>query len=312
MTRPIILAMDNGHPGQMEAMEEHFRVVKLRKPDPDRIIREHSDEIKGIATFLTPVGKNLIEALPNLEIIAVGAAGLDHIDLETAWSRGIAVTNTPDILTDDTADVAMLLMLNVARRAVEGDAFVRAGLWRNGNLPLGATLSEKTAGIVGLGRIGGAIAQRAAAFNMDVAYYGPSEKPDETYRYYNSLEVMAEECDFLILTCAGGEKTRHLVDSRILKALGPKGFVINVSRGSVIRERDLLVALRNKNIAGAGLDVYDNEPDVPEELITMDNVVLTPHIGSATMETRVKMGRIVVENLLAQFEARPLLTSIGA
>ncbi len=312
VTKITILAMDNGHPGQMEAMEERFRVIRLRKPDPDRTIREHSADIKAITTFLTPVSRNLIEALPNLEIIAAGAAGLDHIDTETAQGRGVVVTNTPGVLTDDTADIALFLMLAVARRAVEGDAYIRAGLWRShGPLPPGTSLSRKTAGIVGLGRIGSAVAARAAAFNMDIAYYGPTEKPDEPYRYYNSLEVMAKECDFLILTCSGGEKTRGLVDGKILRALGPKGFVINVSRGSVLKEQDLLIALRNKDIAGAALDVYENEPDVPPELVTMDNVVLTPHIGSATLETRTKMGRIVVENLSAHFEARPLLTAVG-
>lgn len=302
--------MDNGHPGQIEALATHFEVIRPQRPDPERMIRDHKNEIQAITTFLTPVSRNLIEALPNLEIIATGAVGLDHIDLQAARTRSIAVTNTPDVLTDDTADIALLLMLNVARRAVEGDAFVRAGLWKKGPLQLGTSLSGKRVGIVGLGRIGQAVAQRAKAFNMQIVYFGPRSKPGQPYQYYSDLKAMASHVDFLVLTCPGGEATKHLVNYQILSALGPKGFLINISRGSVVKEEDLLVALRNKSIAGAGLDVYESEPHVPEALLTMDNVVLTPHIGSATLETRAKMGQIVVDNLLAHFEGRKLLTPI--
>lgn len=302
--------MDGGLPGQMEALEQSFDVIRLRKPDPERVLQENAQKIQAITTFLTPVSRSLIEALPNLEIIAVGAVGIDHIDCIAAEKREVAVTNTPDVLTDDTADVAMLLLLNVARRAVEGDAYVRAGLWKSGPLSLGNSLGGKTVGIVGLGRIGKAVAHRAAAFGMRVAYHGPSEKPEQPYSYYADLEDMARDCDFLVLTCPGGSKTEGIVNYKVLEALGPQGFLINVARGTVVNEEDLLVALQNKTIAGAGLDVFINEPHVPEALIRMDNVVLTPHIGSATIETRRKMGEIVVENLLAHFDGRPLLTQV--
>jgi hydroxypyruvate reductase len=218
MSKTTILSMDSGHPGQIEALERHFDVIRPGKPDPERIIRDRQKEIQGITTFLTPVSKNLIEALPNLEIIATGAVGTDHIDLNAARGRSIAVTNTPDVLTDDTADVAMLLMLNVARRAVEGDAYVRAGLWNNGPLSLGTSLSGKKIGIVGLGRIGQAVARRAEAFNMDISYHGPREKPDQPYTYYKDIEALAHDVDFLILTCPGGPATHHLVDYKILQA----------------------------------------------------------------------------------------------
>ena len=309
--KKTILTLDGGHPGQIEAMSQHFDIIRPGKPDPERVIHEHKNQIQAITTFLTPVSRSLIEALPNLEIIATGAVGLDHIDLTSARSRSIAVTNTPDVLTDDTADVAMLLMLNVARRAVEGDAYIRAGLWKKGPLALGSSLSGKRIGIVGMGRIGQAVAKRAAGFNMKISYFGPNEKAELTYQYYGDLKTLATQSDFLVITCPGGEKTRHMIDYNVLMALGPAGCLINVSRGTVVKEDDLLIALRNKGLAGAGLDVYENEPHVPEALLTMDNVVLTPHIGSATRETREKMGRIVVENLLAHFEGRALLTPVS-
>lgn len=305
-----LLALDSGHPEQMEALETHFEIIRPAKPDPERIIREHQNEIKALTTYLTPVSRSLMEALPNLEIISCGAVGFDHIDIEAAKERGISVTNTPDVLTNDTADVALLLLLNVTRRAVEGDAFVRARMWENTSFPLGSTLGGKRAGIVGLGRIGKAIAKRLQAFGVAVAYHGPSEKTNVEYKYYDDLNAMASDVDFLILACRGGEKTKNLITLETLKALGSKGFLINIARGSVVNEKDLLVALRNKDIAGAGLDVYDNEPFVPESLFTMDNVVLTPHIGSATIETRTKMGQIVVGNLLAHFDGHELLTPV--
>ncbi len=305
-----LLALDAGHPGQMDALEEHFEIIRPSKPDPERVIRDHQNDIKAITTYLTPISRTLMEFLPNLEIIACGAVGYDHIDLEAIRERDITLTNTPDVLTDDTADVALLLLLNVARRAVEGDAYVRAGLWKNGALPLGNCLAGKKAGIVGLGRIGQAVAQRCAAFNMSLAYYGPREKPDQPHEYYSDLSAMARDCDFLILTCPGGPATKHIIDYKVLEALGSNGFLINVARGSVVKEDDLLAALSNKAIAGAGLDVYEHEPHVPEAMFTMDNVVLTPHIGSATIETRTKMGQIVADNLIAHFKGQALLTPV--
>lgn len=294
----------------MDMLEQHFKIIRPRAPDPERIIQENADKIHAITTYLTPVQDALIESLPNLEIIACGAVGFDHIDLQACKARGIAVTNTPDVLTNDTADVGIMLMLNIMRRGVEGDAFVRAGLWQKGNLPLGTCLAGKTVGIVGMGRIGQAFARRAEGFDMDIAYFGPNEKEDFPYTYYDDLEAMAEKVDVLVLTCVGGTRTKGLINYKILEALGNKGFVINIARGSVINQRDLLMALSNKVIAGAGLDVYDDEPHIPEGLFTRDDVVLLPHIGSATKETRYKMGQIVAGNLLAHFSGEPLLTPI--
>ena len=307
-----ILALSSLYPLGLDALEEQFNVVRLwQERDPDAAIRAHQSEVVGIiATPGRNVSRSLIEALPNLEIIANFAVGVDNIDLAAAKERGVTVTNTPDVLTADTADTAIALMLSVARRVVEGDAYVRVGKWGNGSMPLGVSLYGKTVGIVGLGRIGRAIAERCEAFGMDVVYSGRTKKADVSYFYYDDPKVMAEECDFLVLACSGGPETRHLVNVDVLHALGPRGFLINVARGSVVDEEALLIALRNKDIAGAGLDVYENEPHVPESLFAMDNVVLLPHIGSATVETRTAMAKLVIENLLAHFSGDQLKTVV--
>jgi lactate dehydrogenase-like 2-hydroxyacid dehydrogenase len=258
------------------------------------------------------VTRHLIEALPNLEIIAVYGVGYEYVDIEAARARGIAVTNTPGVLAPEGADTALALMLAVARRICEADMYVRVGKWLNGPMPFGVSLHGKTAGILGLGGIGQAIAQRCRAFEMDVAYTGPREKPDQPYKYYADLTAMARDSDFLVIACPGGEATRGIVNYKVLEALGPRGFVINVARGSVIERDDLMAALSNKAIAGAGLDVFWDEPHVPEPLISMDNVVLLPHIGSATMETRTRMARLLLENLLAYFAGEPLKTPVAA
>lgn len=312
MTRTI-LALSNLHPVGLEPLEEDFRIIRLwREKDPEKTIHEHRADVAAIiATPGRTVSRKLIEALPNLEIIANFGVGIDNVDVKAARDRGVTVTNTPDVLTADTADTALALMLCAARRVVEGDAYVRVGKWLNGDMPLGASLSGKTAGIVGLGRIGQAIAARAEAFGMRVIYHGRGEK-DVPYRFYPQLEDLAQESDFLVLSCAGGPGTRAMVGADVLKALGPHGFLVNVARGSVVDEDALLIALRNKNIAGAGLDVYDNEPRVPDALFSMDNVVLLPHIGSATVETRSAMADLVIENIRAHFNGEPLKTPVAA
>lgn len=312
MSKHRILLLDGhmSYPGQNDLLEPYFDIIRPGRRDPEGDILKYAYDIKGIISALAPVRSQLIEQLPNLEIIALGSVGYDHVDVENATSRGIVVTNTPDVLTHDTADTGMTLMLNIMRRGVEGDAFIRAGLWKNSPLPLGTSLSGKTVGIVGLGRVGQAFAARAEAFNMNIAYFGPNEKDEFPYAYYDDLEGMASEVDVLVLACVGGTRTKHLVNYKILEALGPKGFLINIARGSVIKQDDLLAALSNKAIAGAGLDVYDDEPNVPDSLFTRDDVVLLPHIGSATIETRTKMGQIVAGNLLAHFNGEPLLTPV--
>ncbi len=297
---------------EVSELEKHFEVIRLYKEkDPEAVLQARRNDIVAIVSVPgVPVSKTLIEALPNLEIIAQFGVGVDNIDLVSAQARGVAVTNTPDVLTDDTADTALALLLAVSRRVCEGDLYVRVGKWLNGPMPLGVTLKGKVAGIIGMGRIGQAIAKRCEAFGMSIVYFGPRKKSNLSYGYEGNLESMAQKADYLILACPGGASTHHLVHEPILKALGPKGYLINISRGTVVDEEALVRALHNKTIAGAGLDVYQSEPHVPEGLIAMDNVVLLPHIGSATMETRTIMGRLVIQNLLAHFHGDPLITAV--
>lgn len=297
---------------EMAILEERYNVIRLwEQRDPEGVIMDRSYNIQAIVSTYNSggVSERLMAALPNLEVIAQFGVGFDNVDVAVANARGITVTNTPDVLVDDTADTALYLMLNVARRAVEADMFVRVGRWQTGAMPLSSSVSGKTVGIVGLGKIGAAIAKRAEAFNTNVVYHGRNKK-EAPYKYYETLEKMAADSDFLIMACAGGEQTKDLITYKILQALGPKGYLINVARGSVVNEEDLLIALRNQAIAGAGLDVFANEPYVPDELFKMDNVVLSPHVGSATLETRSKMGQLVLDNLEAHFSGLALLTPV--
>lgn len=315
MKKKTILVLHSLLSEEMEQLDQHFNIIRLGKePNPEAAIRENKDNIVGIVSnHTTPVKQPLIEALPNLEIIANFAVGIDNIDTELAKNRNIIVTNTPNVLSDETADTAMALLLATARRVVEADMFVRVGRWQQGHaFPLGTSIKHKTAGIVGLGRIGKSIARKARAFDMNVLYTGRTEQSDQPYEYVDNLFDLAEQSDVLILACPGGEETHNIINLEILQTLGSAGILINVARGSVVNEEDLLIALRNKNIAGAGLDVYAKEPHVPEEMLKMDNVVLLPHIGSATTETRGKMGQLVVGNLIAHFNGEPLLSEYKA
>lgn len=302
------MALSSLYPVDLESLEQDFNVIRLwRENDPETVIKEHRDDVVAlIAGPGRPVSRALIEALPNLEVIANFSVGTDHVDMDAAKKRGIAVTNTPDILTADTADIAVSLLLNVMRRCCEADLYLRIGKWEYAAMPLGTSLGGKKAGIVGMGRIGRAIARRLDAFDMEILYTGPHEKDDLPYLYYAGLQEMAEDADCLVLACPGGEATRHIIDYNVLEKLGKGGVLVNIARGSVVNEEDLLAALSNKAIAGAGLDVYENEPHVPKELCKMDNVVLLPHIGSATVETRTKMGHLVIENIRAHFDGKPL------
>jgi hydroxypyruvate reductase len=305
--KKTILALGSLLPNEMHKLAGHYDVVKLwMEPDPEATLQKHKENIIGIVSSYNglPVTRRIIESLPNLSVVAQFGAGIDNIDLEALKDRDIILTNTPDILTNDTADIAMILTLATMRRVVEADMYVRVGKWNSGAFPLSTSLTGKTMGIVGMGRIGQAIARRATGFDMKVIYNGPREKPNLDYPFYADLVQMAEVSDVVMLACIGGDDTRHIINARVLKALGSKGYVINVARGSVIKTDDLLVALSNRSIAGVGLDVYESEPNIPQALLNMDQVVLLPHIGSATLETRTQMGELVIENVLAHFEGR--------
>ena len=308
--KKTILALGALLPPEMKRLESNFNVLKLWKmEDPEAELQAQKNNIVGILSTAGGMGvtRRMIESLPNLELIAQFGVGVDNIDLEAAKDRHVMVTNTPDVLTNDTADTAMALILAVLRRVVEADVNVRAGNWR---IPLGASLSGKKIGIIGLGRIGTAIAKRCEAFGMTIFYHGRHEKTDRPYRYFAELEKMALESDILVAACPGGEETFHLVNYKILKALGSSGYLVNIARGSVVDTESLLIALSNKDIAGAGLDVYEKEPEVPDALKSMDNVVLLPHIGSATNETRTKMGELVLANIIGHFEGKAPVTPV--
>jgi hydroxypyruvate reductase len=301
------------YPPTLEALDADFVAHMLwEAKDRAAFLAPLRDRVTAIATMgETGADVALMDALPKAKIIASNSVGVDAIDLAAAKARGIAVTNTPGVLTDCVADLGMALALAVARRLVEADRYVRSGQWPNGALGFGTKLGGKTMGIVGMGRIGQALAQRAAAFGMTIVYHSRRKKPDIAYRYYDDLEAMARASDFLVLTIPGGAATRHLIDARILAGLGNKGYLINIARGSVVDETALVKALQGGVIAGAGLDVFADEPRAPEALFTMDNVVLQPHQASATHETRTAMGQLMIDNMKAHFAGKPLLTPVG-
>jgi lactate dehydrogenase-like 2-hydroxyacid dehydrogenase len=257
---------------------------------------------------VTPTG--LLDALPKLEIISVFGVGYDGVPVDYCRQRGLKVTNTPDVLTDDVADVAVGLVLMTGRGFAKAERFVRGGEWENRGPELTTKLGGRTAGILGLGRIGKAIATRLAAMGMKIAYTGRKAQADVPWRFVADLKALAAESDFLIVACPGGPATRNLVDAGVLAALGKKGTIVNIARGSIIDEPALVRALEDGTIKGAGLDVFADEPHVPKPLLSMDNVVLLPHVGSATNETRKAMGDLCKANLDAWFAGRPLLTLI--
>jgi len=262
---------------------------RLNETDPAAFAQVAPRIAAIAASGESKVGAELIEQLPALKIISVMGVGYDGIDVAAAKARGVVVTHTPGVLNDDVADLALALMLALSRQIARADRFVRAGQWSSGPLALGRKMSGARLGIVGMGRIGQAIAYRAAAFNMAISYTARSAKTDLPYTYHPTPAALAAESDFLVIITPGGAGTRKLIDAAVLKALGPQGCVVNVARGSVIDESALVEALRSGTIAGAGLDVFEDEPNVPQALREMDNVVLTPHIGSATAQTRRAM-----------------------
>jgi lactate dehydrogenase-like 2-hydroxyacid dehydrogenase len=244
------------------------------------------------------VPRDWMEAMPNLALISNYGVGYDAIDVDLSVSRGVLVTHTPQVLNDEVATTALMLMLASYRNLLASDAFVRAGRWPDeGHMRLSRSADSRRVGILGLGRIGLALAHKLEPFHAKIAYHNRTPR-DVPYRYYGDLAEMAAACEVLFVVTPGGDDTRGIVDRRVLDALGPEGLLVNVSRGSVVDEPALVTALQDGRLGGAGLDVFADEPNVPEALLAMPNVVLTPHIGSATVETRRAMGNLVVDNLL--------------
>ena len=252
-----------------------------------------------------------MEALPNLEMISIWGAGLQAVDLDVVKEKGIILTNTPDNSRIAVADLAMALLLSVARQTSEGDRFVKSGDWANAPFDeQGIGLYGKTCGIIALGTIGRAVAQRAAGFDMEVAYFGPNKKDDVEYAYYDDLLKMAAASDFLMVCCPELPETVGLVTGEVIRALGPDGILVNVGRGICVDEEALIVALQEKAIAGAGLDVYQTEPDIPARLRALDNAVLVPHVGTGTRDIRNIRKEMCLKNLQAFFAGEPVLAPV--
>ena len=308
-----ILSVGPFYTPSYESMERDFTVHKLwQAKDQAALIKEVGGRVRALQTSAANgADASLMDALPRIEMISNFGVGVDSIDLGAARQRGLIVTNTPDVLNECVADLAMGLTVATLRRISLGDRFVRAGSWLKGALPLAQKVGGKTMGILGYGRIGKAIAKRAEAFGMHIVYHGRKPQAGVAHKYYASLTEMARDCDVLMVICPGGAATQHIVNAEVLKALGPKGTLINVARGSVVDEPALVKALAEGSLGAAGLDVFEDEPRVPQALWAMDNVVLQPHVGSATHETRKAMGDLTVDNLRAHFAGKPVLTPVG-
>jgi len=304
-------------------MIDVIQFVKLR-PEVQKALearykvhpKEDLEKVAGIVRAAVTNGHSgpppaVIDRMPKLEIIASASVGYDGIPVEYARSRNIPVTNTPDVLNEDVADLAIGLMIMTARRLVASDRYVRAGRWaKEGDFPLAQRASGKRVGILGMGRIGRAIGKRAEAMDNIVAYHSRNPVADVAWQHYPDLVALAKDSDFLIVIIPATPQTDKIVSKAVIEALGPTGILVNVARGAVVDEAALVAALQNGALGGAGLDVFAGEPQVPEALFAMDNVVLEPHVGSATHETRRAMSQLVLDNLDAHFAGKPLLTQI--
>ncbi len=292
-----------------EALAARYTVHKLHQAaDREALLADLRDRVRGIAGG--NVGPELMDKLPKLEIIANFGVGYDTIDTAAAKARSIRVTNTPDVLNDAMAEITIGLMIALARKLPQADHYVRQGKWKRATFPLQAELNGKTLGILGLGRIGKEIALRAQAMKMRVVYHGRHRQPDEPFVYYDKLIEMARDVDWLLAIAPGGKATEKVISRQVLEALGPTGYLVSMGRGTSIDQAALLEMLQAKTLGGAAMDVFENEPDIDPALFALDNVVLSPHQGSATHQTRNKMGALVVANLDAHFAGDPLPSAV--
>ena len=307
--RSKVLMVSSMPEWDLAPMRETYDLVHLPSGGPEEL----ADRAE-IRTLVTSGGRgadaSLIEALPALELIAVYGVGYDKVDLEAARRCHVAVTNTPDVLTADVADMALALTLALARRITDGDAFVRSGAWMDGPMPLTASVSGRRIGIVGLGRIGEAIGRRFAGFDVELGYWNRSPKPSSRWQAFPTPVALAAWADILVVAVAGGSDTAALVDAKTIAALGADGLIVNISRGTTIDEPALIRALENGTIAGAALDVFLGEPAIDPRFARLDNVLLSPHQGSATVATRQAMGALVRANLAAHFAGEALPTAV--
>ncbi|BAU93478.1 D-isomer specific 2-hydroxyacid dehydrogenase NAD-binding subunit [Methylorubrum populi] len=309
---PEILLIRQTRPDVAGRLAERFRLHRLEEAsDRDAMLDAVGPRIRALAVgAMCPIDAALFDRLPRLEIVASFGVGYDTIDAAEAARRGIVVTHTPDVLSDEVADLALGLLLATLRRIPQADRYLRAGRWREGSFPLTTSLRERRVGILGLGRIGRAIARRLEGFGVTIAYHGRTPRGDVPYAYHDSLLGLARAVDTLIVAAPGGPGTTGIVDAEVLAALGKDGIVVNIARGSVIDEAALTAALQSGTILGAGLDVFENEPHVPQALIDLDQTVLLPHVGSGSHHTRAAMGRLLTDNLFAWFDGKGPVTPV--
>jgi len=310
--KPDILLVEKMMPFIEERLDAAYTVHRMYDPAAKEALEAALPKIRAVATGGgTGLSNEWIEKLPSLGVIAINGVGTDKVDLPFARSRNIDVTTTPGVLTDDVADMGIALMLASLRHIAKGDAFVRAGQWGKEGFPLGNSPKGKRLGILGLGQIGKAFGRRAEVFGMDIRFWNRSPVKDTAWKACASPVALAEDSDVLCVIVAANAQTQNIVNADVLKALGPKGILINIARGSVVDEDALLAALNDGTIGGAGIDVYLNEPRIREDFFTAPNTVLAPHQGSATVETRVAMGELVLANIAAHFAGEKPPTTVN-
>jgi lactate dehydrogenase-like 2-hydroxyacid dehydrogenase len=309
---PTLLQITGIHPDTQARLDAAYTIIHAELPAiDDAWLAENAAKIEGIVTGgHLGVPATLMKALPKLKVIGINGVGFDKVDLDLARSRGVRVANTPDVLTEDVADLAVGLTLALLRRLPQGHAYVVSGKWLKGEMALARKLSGKRVGIFGFGRIGRAAAKRFSGFT-DAIVYSDVAKQDVPYAYYPDAVALAGACDVLVICAAASSSTRKLIGKAVFEALGPNGVVVNVARGSIVDEPALVAALRDGKLGGAALDVFEDEPNVPAELMAMDNVVLTPHIASATHETRKAMGDLMAANIDACFAGKEMPTPLA-
>ncbi|MCY1165757.1 2-ketogluconate reductase [compost metagenome] len=306
---PKLLQIGPLPPGLTQSLKQHYRLHPLwLEHDREAFLKVHAGTFAGGVTMSRHGGQADVLACLKGTVLACFGAGFDGIDLHAASQYGVAVSTTPDVLTDCVADIAFGLVLATARQMVTADRFVQAGCWVNGAFPLATRVSGKRLGIVGLGRIGAAIARRSSGFDMPVRYYGRQAKPGVPYGFEPDLLALAGWADFLVVACRGGPETHRLISAQVLDALGPQGFLINIARGTVLDEDALVSAITRGALAGAGLDVFEREPHVPAALLNNDRTVVLPHVAATTHETRAAMEQLVVDNLASFFKTGRVLT----
>ena len=312
--KPDILYLGSFPPATEQELARHYTVHHFRNLPlpPDQPGADAAKRIRAIATEANRgATREMLDRFPNVEIISVFGVGTDAVDLKAAKDKNIPVTNTPGVIGDEVADLAMGLMLASARQILFADRYVREGQWAaKGPISFGRSVGKKTLGVVGLGAIGRAIADRGAAFRMRVVYQGPRKKADAPYEYVADVVELARQSDFLMVACKGGPETKHLVSAAVIDALGPQGTLINVARGTVVDETALIAALKSGKLGFAALDVFDNEPKVAKELLALPNVIVQPHHGTATIETRTAIGQMMLDNIATHFAGKPLLTRV--